>query len=992
MNMKVSVSADLDTNSVEAQLKQFESKLNSMGQSIAKNNKVSFQPVSVKSIADMERFVKQFEALKKISGDLSKRMKATGQSGAGFFDLDWSKMYPDHASMRRQQAKAFEYVAGASFSGSGGGGGGNQGGQSPASVAAAVARQVAGSALNAAGPAGGVVNNAMNTGMKSGFGAGIAGLMGGMLALGVSKLVGAVMEKLDQAEQNAIANDQLKRKLGDVNVSFSALQSSVLNAAKSNHLLFSEAGQLAAQFAKVGNISERQYKSLADEMGTGVGMSRAFGLDPAQGVNALASFRGMRVTGNDQDTRRMALLIGETIGKSDAFAKSGEVMDALVDYTSAQNRLSLNGGNVSGFAGYLSAMAGSGIKGLGVENSAALLNRIVTTLQNGGGAGEASQFFSSRLAEKNGLNPIAGAIWRETPMASVSEAFGSDSAVGRYLSKRGRSVGAGLSGSFYQQTIEQLKADYQDPYMQIEAASKHLGISRNQAAAMLDMDPNRMGELEGRLGKNFNLSNLNGESIATMSRLLGGDSRVMSSVASELRSRTGSDALSPEERSKLNSVMAGGSQDEKINTLISLVATRGQEQTQGKNIHDSKVALDNIKTELASKLIPLTQDIRTGILWMAGGRKMTGAEVLGDIANKESDLRISRIEGDASARKAAADKLFNSEAGKLYMNEDNLSDTAKNSFIWRRYKEKLNAGTATEEDKQAALANLRWRSPSVMLNEQGNAALGALQAARDTEKQQAQKAADDAIKAERDRLSAELKGIEANDRLTKSVDNLNSTLGGKPAGYSVTGGVTPTSGHLADFASVASGKKGAMASDQAFRAAVAEEERRIGAPAGMLWAQLGVESNYRTNAVSPAGALGIAQFMPSTMRSLNKKYGTNYDPLDPYDAIKAQSTLMRENYERYGNWGDALKAYNAGTNSGNWNNSETNAYVPKVYDRMLQGTPMPENPQYRDQEMRFKFDALDINLNTGSADGGMMLPAQQLNTRVVQQNSLFRAS
>jgi soluble lytic murein transglycosylase-like protein len=78
--------------------------------------------------------------------------------------------------------------------------------------------------------------------------------------------------------------------------------------------------------------------------------------------------------------------------------------------------------------------------------------------------------------------------------------------------------------------------------------------------------------------------------------------------------------------------------------------------------------------------------------------------------------------------------------------------------------------------------------------------------------------------------------------------------------------------------------------------------------AALLAAQLMAESNFNPYAVSPAGAAGIAQFMPGTAAM----YGLD-DPFDPAQAIDAQAHLMADLLEQFG--GDvslALAAYNAG--------------------------------------------------------------------------------
>jgi len=77
--------------------------------------------------------------------------------------------------------------------------------------------------------------------------------------------------------------------------------------------------------------------------------------------------------------------------------------------------------------------------------------------------------------------------------------------------------------------------------------------------------------------------------------------------------------------------------------------------------------------------------------------------------------------------------------------------------------------------------------------------------------------------------------------------------------------------------------------------------------AGLLAAQLMAESNFNPFAVSPAGASGIAQFMPATAAS----YGLD-DPFDAEAAIDAQAHLMSDLMRQFGETSLALAAYNAG--------------------------------------------------------------------------------
>ncbi len=76
----------------------------------------------------------------------------------------------------------------------------------------------------------------------------------------------------------------------------------------------------------------------------------------------------------------------------------------------------------------------------------------------------------------------------------------------------------------------------------------------------------------------------------------------------------------------------------------------------------------------------------------------------------------------------------------------------------------------------------------------------------------------------------------------------------------------------------------------------------------LLAAQLYAESGFNPFANSPAGAQGIAQFMPGTARS----YGLA-DPFDADKAIDAQAHLMSDLLKQFDNKPAlALAAYNAG--------------------------------------------------------------------------------
>jgi hypothetical protein len=92
-----------------------------------------------------------------------------------------------------------------------------------------------------------------------------------------------------------------------------------------------------------------------------------------------------------------------------------------------------------------------------------------------------------------------------------------------------------------------------------------------------------------------------------------------------------------------------------------------------------------------------------------------------------------------------------------------------------------------------------------------------------------------------------------------------------------------------------------------FRTPILGAATRWNVSAALLAGQLMAESNFDPNAGSPAGAQGIAQFMPETAAA----YGLR-DPYDPVEAIDAQAHLMSDLLGQFGDPSLALAAYNAG--------------------------------------------------------------------------------
>jgi len=91
------------------------------------------------------------------------------------------------------------------------------------------------------------------------------------------------------------------------------------------------------------------------------------------------------------------------------------------------------------------------------------------------------------------------------------------------------------------------------------------------------------------------------------------------------------------------------------------------------------------------------------------------------------------------------------------------------------------------------------------------------------------------------------------------------------------------------------------------RAYARQAATNAGIDPDIFMAQIQQESGFNPAAKSGAGAIGIAQFMPSTAA------GLNLDPTDPYAALDAAARMDAQSLRQYGgDWSKTLAAYNAG--------------------------------------------------------------------------------
>lgn len=112
---------------------------------------------------------------------------------------------------------------------------------------------------------------------------------------------------------------------------------------------------------------------------------------------------------------------------------------------------------------------------------------------------------------------------------------------------------------------------------------------------------------------------------------------------------------------------------------------------------------------------------------------------------------------------------------------------------------------------------------------------------------------------------------------------------------------------------------------------ISSMSRKYNIEPSIIKAVIAAESNWKHDAVSPKGAIGLMQLMPSTIKDMRVK-----DPYNPEDNIEGGTKYLRLLLDRFkGDLELALAAYNSGPGTVSKYNAippikETRMYVKKV--------------------------------------------------------------
>jgi soluble lytic murein transglycosylase-like protein len=167
-----------------------------------------------------------------------------------------------------------------------------------------------------------------------------------------------------------------------------------------------------------------------------------------------------------------------------------------------------------------------------------------------------------------------------------------------------------------------------------------------------------------------------------------------------------------------------------------------------------------------------------------------------------------------------------------------------------------------------------------------------------------------------------------------------------------------------------------------YRALAAQIAEQEGIDPNLFTRLVQQESSFRPDAVSPAGAIGLAQLMPGTARDLG------VDPSDPVQNLTGGARYLRQQMDAFQDPTLALAAYNAGP--GNVRKyggvppfEETQNYVarvlgaPSTANTTQRSQPMAQPMQTQPQPQRGILDMFGVQKMDPEAQGETALPFYQ---------------
>lgn len=441
-------------------------------------------------------------------------------------------------------------------------------------------------------------------GLPAAVGGSITSMMRWALpVLGIAGVGALAKQGITTATDEAVEVSALRRSMGNLTTDFETFRSQIRQAGEGLGLTYQETVKLAKAFTQASGDSNSQ--TAFRDTRQAVGFARAFGMDPSQTVGRFGRAQWLQVGGKEGGAKEIAALFADAIEAGGMFSKGDEVMDAIVNWVAASERIMVNAPNVKDFAALQASMNRSGAPGLQGEAGATILNQIDSSIRSGGAAGEAGQNFLYRILSGTGVR---------------------DPFDVQYQLEEGAFSRLSNGKTVFESVRDALKEQYTDPKMRASAGARLLGLTMHQYERLEDLTPADIGGTERKLGQlGLDLGDVDAESYLDVAKLNRMKPTELRQYRDQLISARG-DELTQDQRAALET-----RDTEKLReALISTVAAIGPEKDIGRRSLDVQVEIKNQVTRIADGLLKPIETTKSAI--------GTGLEAVGDVTDEVGDV------------------------------------------------------------------------------------------------------------------------------------------------------------------------------------------------------------------------------------------------------------------------------------------------------------------------------------------------------------------
>lgn len=451
-----------------------------------------------------------------------------------------------------------------------------------------------------------------------------AGATIGGLAYGAVRGIASVKNHINSSEDEMIAYSDMSRRLGDASASFGELRDSVRSAAKNLDMSFGDGAKMAQGYISAAGIDGLSANQIKKELLGAGGFARSLGQDPEAGASLMATLRHTKVSSGEADNKRFALMIGEAVARAGVFTKADEVLSAVASYTQQATRAGLSSANTEGYLGGLTNLMALNQAGLDPSMSAAILGKADHAIRGNTSEAARNFFLGTMQRQAPGMTAVdLGFLQDQGAFGTRSKAFGEGSIAWKAAEGdealrakyRRLSSGPDANKTNLDAIMDGMRGMSSDDMR--KNLMGYMGMSDSEAAAMIAAYKAN-GDMSSSSSRIAGQYGLDPKSISAtgMKHLLdmeySNDPDILQKKVNFLQGQN----LSKGDRDMLNGALKDpGEGNGNLRTVLaSLLAKQNMEMDQGAVARASKASLDNMASDLATKLIPMTNSIREAVV------------------------------------------------------------------------------------------------------------------------------------------------------------------------------------------------------------------------------------------------------------------------------------------------------------------------------------------------------------------------------------------